>query len=275
MKHFLKLLNFEFNRFFKMYLVLIGLTIVLQLAGSIYEGFQYVDMAREMMQGNMLTMAEYASEYGPMSIYHFIKTGWFLGPVAIAVVSLLIYSLFIWYRDWYGKNTFAYRLLMLPVSRMSIFFAKVLTIFLCVLGLVALQYVLLHLEHMILARIVPGPLFMELPIAALLTYDFLVILYPPTFFEFLIYYGAGLLFLIVNSTMILLERSYRLKGIILVVIYGAVSFIILLAPLLINDKLGGYFFPFEIFLIELGIALMIGIGSIVLSRLLLNHKVRV
>lgn len=273
MKNYLKLVNFEFNRFFKVYAVLITITVVVQLSGVIFEGFSYVNFAQEVMQEEMITMNDYAMQYGPLSIYSFIKTGWFLIPIAIAAVTLLIYSLYIWYRDWYGKNTFIYRLLMLPVSRIKIFYAKVTTVFLCVLGLVALQYVLLYLENAILARIVPDSLFMFLPISSLLTYDFLVILYPATFFEFLLYYGAGLLFLFVLFTMILLERSYRLKGIFLAACYGAGAFILLLAPMIIHDGLGGYFFPLELFLIELFLALFIGIVSVLLSQFLLKNKV--
>ena len=36
----------------------------------------------------------------------------------------MIYVFFIWYRDWLGKYTFAYRLLMLPTTRINIYFAK-------------------------------------------------------------------------------------------------------------------------------------------------------
>lgn len=273
MKNYIKLVNFEFNRFFKIYLVLIALTVVVQLVGAIYEGFNYVDFAREMMQAQMITMEDFVRDYGPMSIYSFIKTIWFLGPVAICVVTLLIYSLFIWYRDWYGKSTFIYRLLMLPVERIKIFFAKVTTIFLCVLGLVSLQYVLLFLEHAILERIVPGPLFVNLPISSLLNFDFLVILYPPTFIEFLLYYGTGLVFLFVLFTMILLERSFRLKGIFLAACYGAVALTLILAPLIINDGVGGYLFPMELFLIEVFLIVFIGFVSVLLSGYLLKNKV--
>ena len=37
MNRYLKLVNFEFNRFLKLYLVLIGITILLQMIGVIVE----------------------------------------------------------------------------------------------------------------------------------------------------------------------------------------------------------------------------------------------
>ena len=39
-------------------------------------------------------------------------------------VILIIYVFFIWYRDWLGKNTFIYRLLMLPTARIQCLFGK-------------------------------------------------------------------------------------------------------------------------------------------------------
>lgn len=275
MKSYVKLVNFEFNRFFKIYVVLVGITILCQITGVIFEGLRFVKEAQETMQHEMITMEQYAMEFGAISMYDFIETIWFIGPVAICIVTLLIYMLFIWYRDWYGKHTFIYRLLMLPVERLNIYFAKVTAIFLFVLGLVSLQLILLIIENNILTRLVPEALLMEMSITSLLTFDILIILYPPTFSEFLLYYGAGFLFILVVFTMILLERSFRIKGILLAACYGGVIFALLLAPILINESLNDYFYPIEILAIEGILALMIGTVSIMLSRFLLNKKITV
>ena len=70
-------------------------------------------------------------------------------------VALIIYVFFIWYRDWLGKNTFIYRLLMLPTARINVYLAKATTILLFVLGLVALQLLLLPIEGQVLQWMVP------------------------------------------------------------------------------------------------------------------------
>ena len=49
---------------------------------------------------------------------------WFLGPIALCIAALIIYVFFIWYRDWLGKNTFAYRLLMLPTDSNEYLFSE-------------------------------------------------------------------------------------------------------------------------------------------------------
>ena len=55
----------------------------------------------------------------------------------LCIVALIFYCFIIWYRDWFGKNTFAYRLLMLPTSRLNLYIAKATTILLFILGLLA------------------------------------------------------------------------------------------------------------------------------------------
>ena len=49
MKRYLKLVNFEFNRFFKLYLVLVGITILSQIIGVIVESRAYLNLANELI----------------------------------------------------------------------------------------------------------------------------------------------------------------------------------------------------------------------------------
>src|SRR5690606_30997651 len=53
---------------------------------------------------------------------------WFAVPVGLSVAVLVIYAFLIWYRGWFGRSTFAYRLLSLPSERRNIYFAKLTAI---------------------------------------------------------------------------------------------------------------------------------------------------
>ena len=113
---------------------------------------------------------EFIEHYGKMSFLNFSQSAWFLGPIAVCGVTLIIYVFFIWYRDWFGKNTFSYRLLMLPTARINVYLAKATTILLYVLGLVALQLLLLPIEVKYYSgwfqvSFVPISLLMKLPIS--------------------------------------------------------------------------------------------------------------
>ena len=158
MRNYLKLVNFEFNRFFKLYLTLIVITIVSQLIGVFINTQDYLNVVNETIRYERLSVEAYVNNYGKISFQLVIESLWFYGPVFLCVVSLLIYVFFIWYRDWFGKNTFIYRLLMLPTARVNLYLAKGTAILLFVLGLVSLQLLLLIIEVRIFEWIVPDEL---------------------------------------------------------------------------------------------------------------------
>lgn len=67
MNRYLKLVNFEFIRFLKLYLVLIGLTILSQVIGVIVEAQLYVNRANELIYKEFMPKSEFIESYGPMS----------------------------------------------------------------------------------------------------------------------------------------------------------------------------------------------------------------
>lgn len=275
MKSYLKLVNFEMSRFFKLYLILIGLTIVSQLIGSVVVSKGYVNNANEVIYENQLPMSQYIEQYGEFSFNRFVFSGWFGMPIVFCVAMLMIYVFFIWYRDWFGKNTFIYRLLMLPTERLNIYFAKLTTIMLFVLGLIALQILLIPIELKIVYSIVPADFRTNLPFYEIYRVDLLSWLYPNTFIEFVLIYGIGLIFVAVIFTGILIERSYRLKGIFLAIVYGMLSFGFFIAPLVLNSLYTNYFYPNEIFVMVLVTSIIVLGSTILLANHLLKHKIRV
>src|SRR5699024_11106150 len=90
-----------------------------------------------------MSQASFIEQFGQFSFYDFGMSLWFVGPIALSIVVLLIYVFFIWYRDWFAKNTFIYRLLTLPTARLNVYLSNAPTIFLMVLELVALQLILI------------------------------------------------------------------------------------------------------------------------------------
>ena len=158
---------------------------------------------------------------------------------ALWLLLLMIYVFFIWYRDWFGKNTFSYRLLMLPTARINIYLAKATTILLYVLGLVALQLLLLPVEGQVLQWMVPSEFRTDLSINEITNFQDLRIFFPNTFIEFILYYGGGMAAVFIVFTAILFERSFRIKGIIYGVLYCAASLLSFFAPILMNEFILG------------------------------------
>lgn len=275
MKNYLKLVHFEINRFFKLYVILMGVTILFQLIGAVVVAKGYMNSANKIMYENQLTVGQYLEQYGMFSFGNFLNSGWFVFPIMFCIAMLMIYVFFIWYRDWFGKNTFIYRLLMLPTERISIYFAKLTAIMLFVLGLIALQITLVSMEMWIFNSIVPDNFRESFSFYGNYYFEIWHLLYPNTFIQFIINYGVGLIFVAVVFTAILFERSYRLKGIFFAMMYGLLSFGVFIAPFLLDGFGINYFYPIEIFLMGLGTSLVVLGSAIWIANYLLKHKIRV
>lgn len=277
MSNYLKLVNFEFNRFLKIYLVLIGITIVSQMVGVIVTSKKYLNQANDMMREEGMSLASYLDMFGEMSFSEVGRSVWFIAPIAISIVTLLIYVFFIWYRDWFAKNTFIYRLLTLPTTRLNLYLSKATVIFIMVLGLVALQVVLIPIEVTIMEWMVPRDLRLDLTFMEAL--DHLVVLgiiIPRTLSEFIMDYSIGFMAVFVLFTIILFERSWKWKGIIAGVLYGALAFVIAIFPLILQYAiLNEYFYRIEMYFIQLAVVLIISIASIWMGHFLLKNKVTV
>ncbi|WP_325034721.1 hypothetical protein [Lentibacillus sp. Marseille-P4043] len=273
----MKLVNFEFNRFVKIYVVLLAITIIAQIAGVIVKSRGYLAEANEAINEDMIPKAQFLSETGPMSLPQVVRSVWFLGPIALCIAAIAFYIFFIWYRDWFGKNTFIYRLLMLPTARLNVFFAKITTILITTFGFVAVQLILLPIESTVLKWMVPKEFRMDMGIKDIIgNMPELTLIIPQSFIEFILYYGAGLMAVAVLFTAILFERSYRLKGVFMGIIYGVVAVAVFLAPILIEKFLQiNYFYPLEMLALETVMGLIVLASSIWMSGFLLNKRIRV
>lgn len=276
MNKYMKLVRFELNRFWNLYLILIGITVILQLTGVIVLAKQYVAQATHIMYENALSPAQFLQQYTHMPFQQrMIDSLWFTGPVMICGVTLVIYVFFIWYRDWLGKNTFIYRLLMLPMTRMNLYFSKLTTMILMVFGLVAVQMVLLVIGNQMIESIVPADLRLDLPVWEFNRFSWLGALIPRTFTEWIIYYSIGLMAVCVLFTAVLFERSFRWKGIILAIIYSVLSVLVFTSPFFVHSSLDGYFYPAELLGLEILAGLIVTAGAIGTGHYLLKNKIRV
>lgn len=275
MNRYLKLVNFEWNRFFKVYIVLIAITILSQISGVIVIANDYLNTANKIINvDQQMSKAEFLMDYGKMSFMDITHTLWFLGPIALSIAALIFYAFLIWYRDWFGKNTFIYRLLMIPTARINIYLAKATSLFLMVLGLISLQLILLQVEGEVLRWIVPFDFRTDISINAIITsFHYLSVLYPSTFIEFILYYGLGFMAVFVLFTVILFERSYRLKGILFGVLYGVLTLCVFFSPYIVGGD--QYLYPMEWLILEIILGLIVVAMSIWVSHFLLRKKIRV
>ncbi|RPF55285.1 hypothetical protein [Aquisalibacillus elongatus] len=277
MRNFLKLTNFEFNRISKLLFSLMGFVLLIQLIGVFFEVWMYNNRIDSLMTENQMTEAQALNQVGELSFAMVMYSMFFLGPIFISVGAMLFYIFLIWYREWFGKNTFIYRLLMLPTERINIFFSKLVTIVVATLTLVGFQFLALLIENSIFNALVSDPFLSEMNVVNLISQDPLIsMIFPHSLDGILLVYGFGAVIVGVLFTAILLERSYRIKGIAAAILYAIVVSALLASPFAVNELLlNGYMYPGEILFTFAVMALLVLMVSIVISRKLLNDKIRV
>ncbi|MEK4299949.1 hypothetical protein MKY30_11210 [Oceanobacillus sp. FSL W8-0428] len=276
MKLFGKLVNFEFMRFLPIYITLLVVVFLIEAASVIFYAFMVKSEITESIVKHGLSKEQFLQDNGYASMINILSSFIFSLPVVIAAVTIFIYILFIWYRDWLGKNTFIYRLLMLPVKRIQLFFSKGAVILMLVFGLVAFQVAILPVLQVILKLIIPVDYRLDLTTQGMVrSLYYLRFLLPENFIDFIINYGFGIAFVIVLFTMILIERSYRFRGVFIAVFYGIGTLILVFSPYILQIIMKDYFFDNELLWMQFAIAIVLSIISIFLSNHLLNRKIRV
>ncbi|MDM5210627.1 hypothetical protein QUF94_04115 [Peribacillus sp. NJ4] len=276
MMRYLKLVNFEINRFSKIYISLLLITLVSQFAGVIIVTKSLLKDARKIMSDERLSEAAYIATYNGIDFSHIAHTLLFVGPIALSAVALIFYIFLIWYRDWFGKNTFIYRLLMLPTSRLSIYLSKATAIFLMVLGLIAFQIIILPMENALFNSNVPEALLNEMSISTITkASQVLALIIPSTFTQFLLSYGIGLMIMSILFTAIMFERSFRIKGVVMGLVYCGIAAALFLAPVFVMAFGKFHFYPNELFGLLLALGIIVTGLSIWLGSWLLKNRVTV
>lgn len=277
MKHYLQLVNFEINRFMKLYLLLAIFVGVVQTATVIFEASSYMQIVKSRVSRGM-TPEQFINENWRFSLAEVVYTNGFMFPIIIAIAGLVFYMFFIWYRDWYARNPFVYRLLTLPTDRMNVYFAKLTTIMLTVFGMLAFQIIMLGFYRQLVEWIVPVVYRENLSIGMIVNSSiYLRMLIPNSFPEFITIYINGLVVVIVAFTIVLMERSYKWIGLVLGIVYAAVALILYALPIIIQYAIynNSYLYYAELYWLEMGILALIVVVSLVISNYLIKRKVTV
>ncbi|MFC4778455.1 hypothetical protein ACFO9Q_16805 [Paenibacillus sp. GCM10023252] len=279
MIRYLKLVHMELSRFGKFLAGLLVLVVLLQFGSVVYSSISYKN-SQELQRETMgLSQQEFLNREGfwPASLQDMMTAGvLFNGSILLVAGFLFLYIFFIWYRDWLGKNTFIYRMLMLPTDRVHVYLAKLTTIVLLVLAFLALQLLLLPLEKLVFEMLIPEELRISTSIFEVIrgVYLFNYIL-PLQALDFLIYYGAGLTVVILIFTGIVIERSYRLKGLIGGLIFVAIAAALILSPMVIAFMRWFEFYIWEVVWLEIGVIIIVTLISLAISFRLIRYKVTV
>ncbi|QHT60360.1 hypothetical protein GXP70_10680 [Paenibacillus lycopersici] len=279
MNRYLKLVHWEVTRLWKLLAALALITALLQCAGIAYETHKYIGQVNDHVELSKSTIAAYVQTNGKLPFTQMIgRAGlWMYAPIALCIGGIALYIFLIWYKEWFGKNAFIYRLLTIPTARGNIYFAKLTAILVFVSSLVAFQIMLLPLERSLFAAVGGDELFAGSSIYDAVQYNRLLsVLIPPTFTDFVVYYGTGTIAVLICFTAVLLERSYRLRGILAAAIYMVAICLFMTIPLWLPGHLTvNYFYDSELFFIETALGVIVGAVTVWLGLRLITRKVSV
>lgn len=223
-------------------------------------------------QGNIV---DYVRDYGPISMINNIsESSLFYFSIMLAIVCLLGYCVVIWYRDWFGKNNFFYRLLSLPGNRISIYLSKLATILVMLVILLALQIMFVYLEQGLLSLLIPKEVFQTNSAWQIIqSHQLLRIILPNYVLDLILHYAVGIGSLSVLFLIILVERSYKWVGLLCstVTVILAFSAVIYIRYVELPFKL----FPIEWLLLIIVLSVVISIAAIFVGRYLLEKKISV
>ena len=231
MNDILTLYDMEFKRIYKIYFTLIGLLFTSNIGATLYKIF-FITRRTVDNEGNPITMHTLKSSEGLEYINTYIVGD--LGSMtkmamAFAVLLCLLYSLVIWYRDYFSKSKTIATLLMLPQKRFNIYISKFLTVIMMIFGIIASQFLFWFIDLFIIKIIlnVNAEGFLNVFQTMLIRQNrfWNLVFNQPIDFVMIDVLGV-ILAVTVLFTGVMIERSFRKVGAVLGAIYVVASIVL-------------------------------------------------
>ncbi|AWZ48797.1 hypothetical protein C3495_08245 [Clostridiaceae bacterium 14S0207] len=223
-----------------------------------------------LSEGN--TIGAFISEQGKISLFNVITEDDLLKMfICLGLLVIFLYAIIIWLGEWIGNNKTIYTLLMLPISRHKIILSKFSAIFLLGSTYLSLHIGTLFIDNIILKNLIPKEVFFSMnPIKAFLERNYRCNIFPYNLVDFNMYILIIIAIVFLIFSCVLLERSFRWKGLILgIVLFGSSILLYGLVP----EKF--YFFTDETAIYYISLSLILISGNYKLNYYLLCNKVNV
>lgn len=147
----LTLYDMEFKRIYKIYFALIGILFASNIGVTLFSIYS-VSAGSLDEHGNIINMSILRSSEGMKYINSYVISE--LASItkfimAFAVLLCLLYSLVIWYRDYFSKSKTIATLLMLPQKRFNIYISKLITVIMMIFGVMSIQFLFWFIDLVI------------------------------------------------------------------------------------------------------------------------------
>lgn len=273
MNNILTLYDMEFKRIYKIYFMLIGILLASNIGATLFSIYN-ISSGRYYVDEELINIQVLKSEKGIKYIYEYL-----IGDlasitkmvVAFSVLLCLLYSLVIWYRDYFSKSKTIATLLMLPQKRFNIYISKFITVTSMIFGVISVQFLFWFIDLVIIKAIlnvnVDGFTNVFETILANQNRFSNLIFNQPIDFLMIDVFGV-IIAVVVIFTGVLMERSHKKIGIILGGVY-------IFASIILYICLTAQYAQYVDILLKVQIAyyIVIFVISILTSRALLNKRI--
>ena len=275
MNNILTLYDMEFKRIYKIYFTLIGILLASNIGATLFSIYSVPSRTSDI-EGNPITVIlfiigllisnRYIYEYLIGDLTSITKMA-----VAFSVLLCLLYSLVIWYRDYFSKSKTIATLLMLPQKRFNIYIAKLITVTSMIFGVISVQFLFWFIDLVIIKAILNVNVdgftnVFETILANQNRFSNLIFIQPIDFLMIDVF--GVILAVVVIFTGVLMERSYKKIGIIL---GGGYIFASIILYICLTAQYAQYV---DILLkVQIAYYIVIFVISILISRTLLNKRI--
>lgn len=272
MSNILTLYNMEFKRIYKLYFALIGIMFVSNIGAVVLNLYNVANSVSSKLKVP-ISIKNINTIEGVKIINTGTVSSVFLQTIIIlGVVTLLclLYSLVIWYRDYYSKSRTICTLLTLPQQRFNIYIAKLITIVVMIYVVISAQFLFWYIDFNIIKFIanIKTPGFTNV-FYMLRNHADGIIIASPHYIDFSMINIVGvILAVMVIFTGILIERAYKKIGIVLGGIYIILSIVIFFYIYVTNSV-----FSDKLLILSIIYYISLFIISLVLSHRLINKKI--
>ncbi|GAA0789040.1 ABC-2 transporter permease [Hathewaya limosa] len=238
----------------------------------IKDGITNINSEIKMFLDEGKTIKTFLADRGGISLFEIVSKDDRLKMfICLGILVIFLYAIIIWLREWIGNNKTIYTLLTLPISRHKIILSKFSTIFLLGSTYLSLHIGTLFIDNIILKNSISKEVFYDMsPIKAITQRCYQSDIFPYNITDFNVYILIIITIVFLIFSCVLLERSFRWKGLIL----GIVSLVgISLLYVLVPEKL--YFFTNETAIYYIFLSLILIICNYKLNYYLLCNKVHV
>lgn len=232
----LTLYDMEFKRIYKIYFALIGILFASNIGVTLFSIYS-VSAGSLDEHGNIINMSILRSSEGMKYINLYVISE--LASItkfimAFAVLLCLLYSLVIWYRDYFSKSKTIATLLMLPQKRFNIYISKLITVIMMIFGVMSIQFLFWFIDLVIVKVILNVNLdgFINVFKTILGSQNRISNLIFAQPIDFIMINTLGVILAVtVIFTGVMIERSYRKIGPVLGSIYIVACIMIYVATI--------------------------------------------